>query len=95
MHYLLWLLWYARIVVKGLPEGIAALRRDANVDLVLFGDRVTFKRQQRRLIEVGFTIFMTHIVGHMQGHTRRLLMTACTALVYTIVHACVPGGAYA
>ncbi len=39
--------------MKGLPEGIAALRRDCNVDLVLFGDRVTFKRQQRRLIEVG------------------------------------------
>ena len=82
-------------MVKGLPEGIAALRRDANVDLVLFGDRVTFKRQQRRLIEVGFTILMTHIVGHMQGHTRRLLMTVCAGLVYTFMHVCVPGGAYA
>lgn len=63
MHYLLWLLWYARIVVKGLPEGIAALRRDANVDLVLFGDRVTFKRQQRRLIEVGSGVQTSHILA--------------------------------
>jgi hypothetical protein len=41
-----------RIVACGLPEGIAALRRDPSVDLVLYGDRITYKRPRRRLLEV-------------------------------------------
>jgi hypothetical protein len=45
-----------RILVNGLPEGIAALRRDDAIDMVLFGERVTYKRLRRRLIEVSVSL---------------------------------------
>jgi hypothetical protein len=43
---------FPRIIVKGLPVGIAALRRDPGVELIMFGDRITYKRPRRRLLEV-------------------------------------------
>jgi hypothetical protein len=38
--------------VKGLAVALAALRRDGDgVDLALYGERITFRRPRRRLIE--------------------------------------------
>ena len=42
-----------RVIVKGLPVGIAALRRDGDgIDLTLYaGERITYRRARRRLME--------------------------------------------
>jgi hypothetical protein len=41
-----------RLVVEGIPEGIAALRRDSALEIRMYGDRITYKRNRRRLMEV-------------------------------------------
>jgi hypothetical protein len=44
---------FCRIIVKALPVGIAALRRDGEgIDLTLYaGERITYRRARRRLLE--------------------------------------------
>ena len=44
---------FGRIIVKALPVGIAALRRDGEgIDLTLYaGERITYRRARRRLLE--------------------------------------------
>ena len=44
--------WVYRLLMVGLPEGIAHFRRDLSVELCMFGDRITAKRYRRRLMEV-------------------------------------------
>ena len=40
------------LIFRGLPEGIAQMRREKSTDLVMFGPRITVQRYRRRLIEV-------------------------------------------
>ncbi len=42
----------SRLIFKGLPEGIAQMRREKATELVMFGPRITLQRHKRRLIEV-------------------------------------------
>ncbi len=40
------------MIFRGLPEGIAQMRREKTTELVMFGPRITLQRYRRRLIEV-------------------------------------------
>ncbi len=40
------------LIFRGLPEGIAQMRREKTTELVMFGPRITLQRYRRRLMEV-------------------------------------------
>ncbi len=46
----------SRLIFKGLPEGIAQMRREKATELVMFGPRITLQRHKRRLIEVRYPV---------------------------------------
>jgi hypothetical protein len=72
-----------RVVVKGVPCAIAAMRRDGDgVNLRLYGERITYRRNRRRLIEVGYRVVVTQLSSDEAPSWRE----ACTREQWIIVN---------